>query len=159
MALIFFEIAFLSLLPFLELRGSIPYGFLMGKNPFLVFLVAVSSNLLVSPTVFFFLDSIHPLLNKNRFYKAAFTKIIRSKREKAAKYTERYGWMGLALFTSIPLPLTGAYTASMAAWALGIERKRAVFAISTGVLVAGAIVTAVLIIGLEGWFLIRRSIN
>ena len=134
-------------------------GFLVGEEPFLVFLVAVAANLLVSPIVFFFLDSIHPLLNKNHFYRSTMTKILYSKREKVAKYTEKYGWWGLVLFASIPLPLTGAYSASMAAWILGINRKRAILAISTGVFVAGLIVTVVLMIGLESWLFISKSIN
>ena len=159
MVLILLQIIILSALPFFELRGGIPYGLLQKQNPLTVFLLAVSSNLLVAPAGFFFLDSVHPLLNKNRFYKRLFEKIAESKKKKASKHIEKYGWMGLALFTAIPLPLTGAYSSTLAAWVLGIERKKAVIAISSGVVVAGILITFIMLTGLEGWFLIKNQLT
>ena len=44
------------------------------------------------------------------------------------------------LFVAIPLPITGAWTGALAAYLTGISFKRAVLAISLGVLIAAAIV-------------------
>ena len=68
---------------------------------------------------------------------------------------ERYGALALVILVAIPLPMTGAWTGSLAAWTFGIPPRRAVPLIALGVLIAGLIVTAVTLSGLElGKFLL-----
>jgi uncharacterized membrane protein len=45
------------------------------------------------------------------------------------------------LFVAVPLPGTGAYSGTLLAWLLGLDRRRAGLAIAAGVLGAGAVVT------------------
>jgi len=45
------------------------------------------------------------------------------------------------LLVAIPLPVTGVYTATFAAWLLGMDWKKAFPAIGLGVIIAGTIVT------------------
>ena len=67
---------------------------------------------------------------------------------------ERYGPIGLALFVAVPLPITGAWTGSAAAYLLGFSFKKAFPAITIGVLIAGGVVTLAVkgVIGLGGMF-------
>jgi uncharacterized membrane protein len=56
---------------------------------------------------------------------------------------EKWGWLGIAVFVAIPLPMTGAWTGTIGAWVLGVSRRRTMLAVIIGVLVAGAVVTAI----------------
>jgi uncharacterized membrane protein len=49
--------------------------------------------------------------------------------------------LALTIFVAIPLPGTGAWTGSLIAWLLKINRKKAFFAIALGTILAGVIVT------------------
>ena len=63
-------------------------------------------------------------------------------RERQTKAVERWGAWALVPFVAIPLPVTGAWTGCLAAWALGIPPRRAFLPVTLGVLLAGVIVTA-----------------
>ena len=56
---------------------------------------------------------------------------------------EKYGHWGLLLFVAIPLPGTGAWTASLIAALLNIRTAKAVPVILIGVCIAAAIITLV----------------
>jgi len=70
---------------------------------------------------------------------------------------ERYGWIGLAIFVGVPLPMTGAWTGSVLAYLMGIEYKRALPAILLGVIIAGVIVTVFCALGWETYLLLKRE--
>jgi uncharacterized membrane protein len=55
----------------------------------------------------------------------------------------KYRFWGLALFVSIPLPGTGAWTGALIATLLGMEFKQALTSIFIGVLLAGLLVTLI----------------
>lgn len=69
---------------------------------------------------------------------------------------EKYGWIGLALFVGVPLPVTGAWTGSVMAYLMGIEYKRALLAILLGAIIAGVIVTLFCLLGWEAYLLLER---
>lgn len=54
---------------------------------------------------------------------------------------QKYGYPALIIFVAIPLPLTGAWTASLIAFLFGIPFKKSFASISSGVIIAGLIVT------------------
>ncbi|PIZ52675.1 hypothetical protein COY25_04705 [Candidatus Uhrbacteria bacterium CG_4_10_14_0_2_um_filter_41_7] len=60
---------------------------------------------------------------------------------KVEKKYARYGALALFLFTAIPLPLTGLWTATLSAIALKVPVKYAFIGIASGVVVAGVIMT------------------
>lgn len=62
---------------------------------------------------------------------------------------DRYGGLALVILVAIPLPMTGAWTGSLAAWTFGIPPRLAIPLIALGVLIAGLIVTAVTLSGIE----------
>ena len=71
-----------------------------------------------------------------------------SARLKIHPEVEKYGILGILIFVAIPLPLTGAWTGTLGAWILGLDRKKTILAVVGGVVVAGVIVTA--IVGMLG---------
>lgn len=54
---------------------------------------------------------------------------------------EKYGLWVLVMLVAIPLPLTGAWTGCIAAWALNIPTLKALPCIALGVVISGLIVT------------------
>jgi uncharacterized membrane protein len=58
-----------------------------------------------------------------------------------------YGLWGVLLFVGIPLPITGAWTGTLGAWVLGLNRKKSMLAVSGGVLMSATIVSLILILG------------
>ncbi|MCD6522673.1 MAG: small multi-drug export protein [Candidatus Diapherotrites archaeon] len=128
-----------TLIPWLELRGSIPLGISMGINPLAVFFICVSTNVLLVIPLFWFLD--HAFFYIEQY--EPIRKRIYAIHKKVRPYIMRWGPIGLLIFVSIPLPGSGAYTGAVAAYILGMPKRKAFNAIAAGVVIAGVIVTMV----------------
>lgn len=129
----------ITILPWIELRGSIPLGILAyGMDPLLVFLICVIANILLIIPAFIILHFVFGWLSTKKFA----AKPLRKLHSKSKKYIDKYGFWGLMVFVAIPLPGTGAYAGSFVAHLFDIEKKRAFIAIALGVIIAGIIVTA-----------------
>ena len=132
-----FLVALTTMSPLLELNGGIPFGIYLGLNPLLVFLVAIFFNSIIFFPVYFLIDF---------FYKSIFSKFqifkkyLERTRKKAKPYVEKYGYLGLTFFISIPTPLTGAYTGAIASWLLKMDWKKSFLAILIGVIINGLII-------------------
>src|SRR3989338_5280599 len=74
-------------------------------------------------------------------------KLFEYTRKKHHKKVEKYASWGLLIFVAIPLPFTGAWSGALTAFVFGIEKKKALAIISLGVLIAGIIVTFLVIGG------------
>lgn len=145
----FQELAVLALAasPISELRGAIPLAILQYHFPwYYAFLLGIIGNLLPVPIILLFLDKATRLLSKveilDRFLKWLFERTRRR-----GKIIERYERIGLVLFVAIPLPITGAWTGSLAAVLFGLKFKHALLSIFLGVLIAGTIVTCATLFG------------
>ena len=136
-------------MPIAELRGGIPYALANGINPVTAYLISCSANILAFPIVYLFMGLFHNLFSKMDWYKKLFDKIVIRTRKNVGDKIEKWGFWGLMIFVMIPLPVTGAYTGSFAAWVFGIEKRKAFLAIVMGVLIAGLIVTAIFLSGAE----------
>lgn len=139
--------ALLSLIPISELRGAIPYGYLNNLSLLEVLTISVFFNCLVPLIGFTFLSTLHNLLMKTSVYRRVFSPLLERARVNVGAKVQKYGILGLVLFVGIPLPITGAWTGTLGAWVLGLDRKKSFLAIVLGVLMAAAIVTAVLLTG------------
>ena len=128
----------ITLIPGIELRGSIPIGIAEGMDPLTVILITTTLNVLIAPIGFMALD----FLWDSFFAKIGFfSHHLEKNRKKAARAIEKYGYLGLLLFVAIPFPGTGAYTGTLVAWALGMKRARSSLVIGFGVVIAAAIVS------------------
>ncbi len=139
----------LSMMPISELRGGIPYALANDIHPVKAYLISVSANILAFPIVYFFMGFFHGQFSKMDWYINLFDKIVVRTRAKVGDNLEKWGFWGLMVFVMIPLPITGAYTGSFAAWVFGIEKRKGFLAVSMGVLIAGLIVTAIFLSGAE----------
>jgi len=139
----------LSLLPIAELRGGIPYAILKDIHPLVAYFVCCLSNILVYPIVLIFLEYFHKHFLKIKYYQYLFDKFVEKTRRKTQKKIEKWGFWGIMIFVMIPLPVTGAYTGSLAAWIFNINKRKSFFAVSLGVFIAGIIVTAIVLTGVE----------
>lgn len=149
----------LSLLPIAELRGGIPYAYLTGTPIWLAYVVCVAANFFVGPIVFIFLETAHKWLIKWQPYEKLFDLMINRVRRKTAHLIRKYGFWGITLFVAIPLPVTGAYTGSIAAWVFGLDKKKSLLAVFVGVCIAGLIVSAVIYFGIEGLSFLYKKIE
>ncbi len=133
--------------PISELRGAIPVAIRAFDFPwYYAFLLAVIGNLLPVPFILLLLNSVSQLLSKVSFFEPPLNWLFeRTKRR--GKIIERYERIGLALFVAIPLPLTGAWTGSLAAVLFGLKFRHAFLSIFIGVLISGVIVTCVTLFG------------
>ena len=137
----------LSISPFFELRGGLPviveYVLRNGLDIWPYFYLVILLNSLVTIFLFIFLDFFHEGFNKNRRYRNFVTPFIEKSRKKAKKVEKRFnhlGFIALTLFVSVPLPGTGAWTGTLVAWTLGLNRIKSFIAITAGVIVAGLLV-------------------
>ena len=138
----------LTLLPFLELRASIPYGILNTDLSWMtVFIVCVLANIILAPIVYFFLYKIVHLFFFIKPFERFYTRKVEKTQKKIHKYVEKYGEIGLAIFIAVPLPGSGVYTGAIAAYVLGMSYKDFIKAAAIGVLIAGVIVTAISLTG------------
>ncbi len=137
----------LGIIPISELRGAIPYAYFNGAPLWLSFLLGVLSNAMVPFIGFLFFNTLHTLLDKWTFYHNLFEKTVARARRKVGEKVSKYGLLGLMLFVAIPLPITGAWTGTIGAWVLGLDRKKSILFILLGVLIAGIVVSTVVYTG------------
>ncbi|MBQ7793927.1 MAG: small multi-drug export protein [Clostridia bacterium] len=128
-----------SMIPILELRGSIlAAGFL--KMEFLsTFIIAVLGNMLPIPFILLFIDKIFAWLKKTRL-KNLVERLENKALSKSDQIT-KYGRWGLFLFVGIPLPGTGAWTGALIASLLRMKKRESLPFIFLGVVAAGLIMS------------------
>ncbi len=133
----------ISMLPFIELRGSIPVGIItLHLSPLIVFIVAVVGNMVPVPFILIFLGDIEKYLRKYPKITAWMDKIFTHTRKKSEEKVRKWEYLALVLFVAVPLPGTGAWTGSLIAYLFNKDVKISTLMIFIGVLIAGVIVLA-----------------
>ncbi len=136
--------ALISMIPVAELRVGVPAGVAMGLPIPMALLAGVLGNMLPVPFVILFIRRIFKWIRVHipklgglvdRLEARAYAKI------EHGSLVRRQIW-GLLLFVAIPLPGTGAWTGSLIAALMNLRLKNAVPVIFLGVVIAGAITTA-----------------
>ena len=138
-----------SMVPIIELRGGLPFGVALGLPYHLAFPAAVLGNLIPAPFIIVYIRRIFELMRK---YLPRLTGLVDQLEEKAhlkGQKVQKYQYIGLWLFVAIPLPGTGAWTGSLVAAFLGMRLKKAMPAVTLGVLTAGAIMLALTHVGIN----------
>ena len=139
---------FLAALPVGELRVAIPVAIgVYGMNPLTAYILAVIGNMLPVVPLLLFLESVSKYLRRWVFWDVFFNWLFtRTYRRHNGKF-ERYGSIALLFFVAIPLPVTGAWTGCAAAFVFGIQFRHAFLAILGGVMLAGILVTSIVLGG------------
>ena len=104
----------------------------------------MAGNLLPVPFLLWFLEPVSRFLRRWKVFDRMFDYLFEKARKRAGTKIEKYEALGLTLFVAIPLPVTGAWTGSVAAFLFGIPKKLAFPAIALGVAIAGAIITLIM---------------
>ena len=129
---------FISMLPIIELRGAVPVGVGMGL-PFLpVYLVAAVGNMLPVPVILLLVKPVLQFMAKFKIFEKLVNTVMEKGHAAGAKFGNAKYW-ALYTFVAIPLPGTGAWTGSLAAALLDLEKGKSFVAVLFGVLTAGII--------------------
>ena len=136
-----FIVFIVSMIPILELRGSIlAAGFMEGTTFLPTYIAAVLGNMLPIPFILLFIEKIFAWMKKSKHLHKLPDWIEKKAMSKSAQI-EKYGYLGLFLFVAIPLPGTGAWTGSLLSVLLGLNPKKSFFFVFLGVLTAGLIIS------------------
>lgn len=140
----------ISALPILELRGALPIAINIFQMPwYWAFLLAVIGNLIPVPIILLFLDFFVKIISKVPIGEKLVNWVLERCRARS-QLIQKYELIGLMIFVAIPLPFTGAWTAAIIAFLLGMKFYYAFLAIFGGVVIAGAIVTCLCLLGWIG---------
>lgn len=139
-----------SMLPVFELRGGIPLGInFYGMQWYYAVPIAIAGNMVPIFPILLLLGPLSRLLSRIPVFKRFFDWLFSRTRSKTA-VVERYKAIGLMLFVAIPLPITGAWTGSIAAFIFNIKFHNAIISILFGVFIAAVIVTTLSLLGIWG---------
>jgi len=144
-------ITIIAAMPVVELRLAVPYGvFQLGMDIKTVFLLSIIGNMIPVLPLLYVLEPVSAALRKIKIFDRFFSWLFERTR-KRSKVVERYELAGLVLLVAIPLPMTGAWTGSIAAFLFGLNKKLSFIAITLGVFIA-AVVVSLLTVGIKGFF-------
>ena len=130
----------ISMVPVLELRGAIPIGVAGGLSPLAAMCIAIIGNLVPVPFLIVFTRQVFNWL-KTKGKIRVFVEKLETRATEKSQIVLKYAWVGLCMLVAIPLPGTGAWTGALVAAVLNMRLKKAMPAISLGVVIAGFIVT------------------
>ena len=144
----------IAMMPFSELRGALTialapvgvggYGMAVPEAYFL----AVIGNMIPVIPLLLFLEPVSDFLRRWKIWDIFFNWLFTRTHHKHNERFEKYGMLALTLFVAVPLPVTGAWTGCAAAFVFGIEFRHALLAIFTGVLIAGIVVSTLILAGI-----------
>jgi uncharacterized membrane protein len=137
----YFAVLLIATLPIVELRGSIPVGFLLELNWIYIVLVSIIGNMLPIFFILYFLGIVEKFLRRFKIFDMFFNWLFKRTKAKSI-LMEKYEELGLMLFVAIPAPITGAWTGSLASYIMKLSYLKSLFFIFLGVLIAAGIVTA-----------------
>ena len=146
----------ISAVPLLELRASIPYGFLAGLPPLMVFILSVIGSWLPSFFVVFVLEHIEPFLRRIKFLDDFLTKLYAKTRAKSTQ-VQKWEFWGLIAFVGIPLPGTGVWTGSLAGYLFGLNKPKIILASLLGTTLAGLLMVLIMALGISGFEWLFKS--
>lgn len=136
-----FIVFIISMIPILELRGSILVAPTFLNTEFLpTYIAAILGNMLPIPFILLFIEKIFAFMKKTKHFHKIPNWIEKKAMKKSAQI-EKYGYWGLFLFVAIPLPGTGAWTGSLLSVLLGLKSKKSFFFILLGVMTAGLVMS------------------
>lgn len=130
----------ISLLPILELRGGLLAAALIGLDPVKSYIISIIGNVLPVPFILLLITKILSWMKESKI--KLFNKVANWLDEKVEKHKgqiEKFGYLGVVLFVGIPLPGTGAWTGSLIASVLNMDRKKTFLAVMLGIFMASII--------------------
>ena len=134
----------ISMLPFIELRGALPAAINIFEFPWhTAIILSILGNLLPVPIIMILFKHIEKFLRRWTIFDRLFEWLFRRTRAKGERKLQVWGDIGLILFVAVPFPVTGAWTGTLVAYLLKLNRTRSFLCIFVGVVIAGLIMTVV----------------
>ena len=130
----------ISLMPILELRGGLLAAALLGLDPLPSYIISIIGNVLPVPFILLLITKVLAWMRNSKV--KFFNKIAKWLDEKVEKHKgqiEKFGYLGVVLFVGIPLPGTGAWTGSLIASVLNMDKKKTFLAVMVGLVMASII--------------------
>jgi len=133
--------------PGFEARYAAPLALGLGLRIDQALILTIPTSLIPALFILTIGDKLLAILRKMstisyiKFIASPLYRAVLRAREKVSSKFELAGYIGLALFVAIPLPLTGVWTASLGASLLGLNKIRSFLAITVGNFIAVALTT------------------
>ncbi len=142
--------ALLAMTPIVGIRGAIPMAlFVYEMDVYAAFFWSVLGEFFPVFFILLFLKSVSEWLSNNfSIFKKFFDFLFSKTRRDYSGKVEKYGLLALLLYTAIPLPFSGAWTASLVTFLFGFSRKKAMVVIFFGVLLSGINIILILQAGI-----------
>ena len=103
------NISWITFLPFLELRASIPYGLVATELHWsVVFLIGAGANILLGILLYLVIGKIAYFATKNPFLRGLYGRYVERTQRRIKPLVDKHGEWALAVFIGIPLPGTGS---------------------------------------------------
>ena len=148
----FVTVFIVSMIPFVEVRGSIPIAIAMGMNPFAAFGMAFLGSAIWCPILLLIWRPIINWLKKFKIFRAiveaiedGFKSKAKGVEDKASKFDasqiERRKMLGLFAFVAFPAPMTGVWTGTAIGAFIDMSFWKALLTVIVGDLTACTIMT------------------
>lgn len=143
-------IIFLAMTPIAGIRLALPTAIIgYEMDVFLAYFLSVFGEFIVVFFILAFLGVVSEWLSAHflfirKFFDFLFSKTRRNYNERVGKY----GLFALFLYTGIPLPFSGAWTASLVVFLFGLPYWKSILAIFCGVLLAGINILIIMEMGI-----------
>lgn len=124
----------LSMLPIMEVKGSLIAAGMINLKPIIAFFVAVIGDLIPVPFLLMFLNKFFDFLRKHNKFTKVLNFFDRKVEKNKEKIVERGAMLGLILFVGIPVPGTGAWMGSLVASLMHLDKKKSFLGIFIGVI-------------------------
>ena len=147
-----------SMVPIVELRGTIPIGVANGVPWQQAVLISMIGNMIPVPFIFFFARKVLEWGQDKPVIGKFFSWCLKKGHHGGEKLQEKAGkgmFLALLLFVGIPLPGTGAWTGTLAASLLDLDFKKSILAVTCGVLLAAIIITVLTLAGVSAFTAIK----
>ena len=143
-------VVLLAALPITELRLAIPFARgVLEWGAVQAFFWSVVGNLLPVPIILGLLGPVTSWAEKHWSWLHRFLeRLFAHTRKRHTARFDRLRDLALIAFVAIPLPITGAWSGSLAAFVFGVERRKAFGLILIGVLIAGIVVSVLVEAGM-----------
>ncbi len=145
----------ISLTPILELRASIPLGYLtFNLSIWEATIISILGGIVAAAITLALLPPVVNFLLNFTLFKPIINWVLNKTR---AKHSNRFAAVGkilLVTLVALPLPGSGAYTGSLVAYLFGVPYKSAVKLISIGICISGILVALITLGGHGLWKMI-----
>ncbi len=135
-----FIIFLVSMIPILELRGGLLVASLLHVDMWTAIPVCIIANLIPVPFILFLIRWIFKQMKKTKRFRGLVER-LEARAYGKSETISNYEFLGLLLFVGIPLPGTGAWTGSLIAALLEVDKKKAIPAILLGLVLATCIMS------------------